>query len=271
MADKEKAKPNRVPLYRPWDNPDSYLYRVLRATRRGVKGERSAHLDPPLNINLKKAFYLLSGPAHATIGFIYKNLRAPRSGKEIIKVQLGPGKKNYFKGWINLEGNILSGKCDLWVNLNNALPFNDNTVDVIYSHHVVEHLQDMDFHFREMYRVLKPGGCFRVGGPNGDTALRKFAEGDASWFYDFPEKRRSLGGKFNNWLFCGHEHLSILTFSYLEEIATNAGFSNIRRCLPHVETRFPEFIDETVFSTEGTDPIPQDPYHLIVEGQKNKS
>ena len=40
------------------------------------------------------------------------------------------------------------------------LPFDDSTVDLIYSSHVVEHIEDEYIQklFKEMYRVLKRGG-----------------------------------------------------------------------------------------------------------------
>ena len=59
----------------------------------------------------------------------------------------------------------------MWADLNNKLPFHDNSVDAFYSHHMIEHLPDIQFHLREVYRCLKPEGVYRVGGPNGDSAI----------------------------------------------------------------------------------------------------
>jgi SAM-dependent methyltransferase len=261
----EKEKPAQKKNIWPWENPDTFLFRLLRG-KHGQVGEKTGRNNPPIRGEFKQLFYLMVAPFHAFNGVLYRRLRAPRHG--LVKVQLGPGKFNYLPGWINLEGNLFAKKIDVWVNLNNPLPFHDSTVDVIYSHHVIEHLKDIFYHFREMYRVLKPGGIFRVGGPNGDTALRKFSEGDIAWFYDFPDKRKSLGGRFNNWLFCRDEHLSILTLSYLQEIAGDAGFVDIRQCHPREETSYPDLIDAPVLVLEGTEPTPKDPYHLIVEGRK---
>ena len=38
------------------------------------------------------------------------------------------------------------------------LPFEDNTFDVIFCNHVLEHIPDDTQAMRELYRVLKPGG-----------------------------------------------------------------------------------------------------------------
>ena len=100
--------------------------------------------------------------------------------------------KNYLPGWVNVDANLFTGKCDVWADLRNPLPFRDESVDVFYSHHVIEHLPDLAFHFSELFRCLKPGGIFRVGGPNGDNAMRKYLEGDADWFIEFPDRRSSL-------------------------------------------------------------------------------
>jgi predicted SAM-dependent methyltransferase len=127
-----------------------------------------------LSRSAKAAFFLFMGPAMRVNALIYRRARASRSGT--VKVHLGPGQKNYLQGWINVDANMFTGKCDLWTDFSRGLPFPDASVDVFYSHHVIEHFPDscLPLHFKEMYRCLKPGGVFRVGGPNADMAMRKY-------------------------------------------------------------------------------------------------
>jgi len=217
--------------------------------------------------DLRAAYYwLMNGPMKLN-GYIYRTFRAPTSGT--VRVHLGPGQKHYFDGWINVDANIVTAQCDVWADLRNKLPFRDGTVDTFYSHHVIEHLPDhlLPFHFREMHRCLKPGGVFRVGGPNGDAAIRKYLDGDADWFPNFPDERSSLGGKLANFIFCRGEHFTILTESYLREIATSAGFPGVSVCTPITETNYPDLIGEEVLDTE-YESTPDAPHTLIVEGQK---
>src|SRR5437868_13005228 len=163
-------------------------------------------------------------------GSVYRAVRAPRSGTH--KVHLGPGRRNYLPGWINVDANMFTGKCDIWTDFARHLPFRDETIEALYSHHVIEHLSDLDRHFEEAYRCLKPGGVYRVGGPNADNAIKKFVEGDAGWFKDWPDKRQSLGGRLNNFILCRNEHRAILTESYLRELMEGAGFREIVNCMP---------------------------------------
>src|SRR5262249_20200369 len=151
--------------------------------------------------------------------------------------------------------------------LRNKLPFRDSSLDFLYSHHVIEHLPDLHFHFREMHRCLKPGGAFRVGGPNGDSAIKKFYEGDIAWFHGFPDDRRSLGGRFDNFIFCRQEHVTILTESWLREIAEDVGLEVSGTCIPKLQTNYPEFVDSTVLALE-YEPYPDCPRTLIFEGKK---
>lgn len=216
---------------------------------------------------LRATYYAAMAYPMRLNGVVYRAFRAPTSGT--IKVHLGPGQQNYLKGWINVDANFITAKCDVWADLRNKLPFRDNTVSAFYSHHVIEHLPDslLMYHFQEMYRCLKVGGTFRVGGPNGDYAIRKFVEGDKSWFIDFPDSRESIGGRFVNFVFCRGEHLTLLTASYLQEIAGAAGFADLHVCKPAAETRFPALIDEQVLMKE-SESTPDAPHTLIVEAQK---
>ena len=197
-------------------------------------------------------------------GWLYFWLRAPV--RPNLRAQLGPGPDKYLPGWINIDANILSGKCDVWADLRHRLPFRDGTVAAMYSHHVVEHLPDLAFHFREAFRCLQPGGVYRVGGPDGDVAIRKFVEGDNAWFSDFPQVRRSIGGRFENYIFCGGEHLTILTRSFLEELMSDAGFINLRACFPAKETNYPELLGDCLTREYEWDA--DAPHTLIIEGQK---
>jgi len=166
-------------------------------------------------------------------GIRYKILNSPKIyNKDIIKVHLGPGQRNYISGWINVDANMFTAKCDVWTDIERSLPFKDSSVDVIYSHHVAEHLFDLESHFAEVFRVLKPGGVYRLGVPNGDAAIAKFIEEDFQWFGDYPKKFDGIGGKLNNFILCNNEHVHIMTESYLAEFIKFAGFKKFSRGLP---------------------------------------
>lgn len=214
--------------------------------------------------SIKKKFYTFASPLMLLNGWFYYIFLSPRYG--LTKVHLGPGQNKYIQGWTNIDANIFTGKCDVWLDLRHFLPFHNSTVDAVYSHHVVEHLPNIKKHFSDVFRCLKPGGKYRVGGPNGDSAITKFIEQDLDWFDDFPEERKSIGGKLENFIFCKGEHLTILTFSYLEELMSEIGFTNIRTCMPTKETSDPKLFKECLaIEHESNFNVP---HTLIVEAEK---
>lgn len=52
-----------------------------------------------------------------------------------------------------------------------ALEFQDQSFDVIYSFHALEHMSDSQMAMSEMRRVLRPGGMYLVGTPNKDRVM----------------------------------------------------------------------------------------------------
>lgn len=218
---------------------------------------------------VKSLYYSVASVPMAASGRLYKTFLAPRSGT--VRVQLGPGQQNHLDGWINVDANIFSAKTrpEVWANLLDPLPFHDGTVDAFYSHHVIEHLPDADLptHLAEMFRCLKPGGMIRVGGPHGQNAARKLLEGDSAWFSDFPDSRRSVGGRYANFILCRGEHLTILTPSYLQELMEDAGFSRVSEVAPARETSNPTLIDDSVLALED-EPTPDCPHTLLMEAYK---
>ena len=199
----------------------------------------------------------------------YEAFLAPSSGNQSeVKVHLGPGQLGYKPGWINVDANFISARIDVWADLTSRLPFRNDSVDVFYSHHVIEHLPDscLPFHLREMYRCLKPGGVIRIGGPNGDEAVRIFLADNHDWFDDFPDKRGSIGGRLVNFLLCRGEHLTILTRSYMAELLGQAGFAEIAFRAPATETGYPgRLADALSGESEAT---PESPHTLLAEAVK---
>jgi SAM-dependent methyltransferase len=214
---------------------------------------------------VKAIYYAAMAPLLRLNAVLYRVLRAPREG--LVRVQLGPGQRNYLNGWINVDANKFTARCDVWADLRNPLPFRDRSVDAFYSHHVIEHLPDVDSHFRDVFRCLKPGGIYRIGVPNADAAIEKFSQNDVTWFSDFPVKRSSIGGRLENFLLCKGEHLTILTRSFLVELLSGAGFSKCSACLPGRDTGAPRLFAD-VLPKEGDEHDVNYPHTLIVEGVK---
>lgn len=215
--------------------------------------------------SLKAAYYLLLSPAMRLNAARHRAL--PRvNGAAPVRVHLGPGQRNYLRGWVNVDANLVSSKPDIWADLRFRLPFRDSAVDCFYSHHVIEHLSDLDGHFAEMFRCLKPGGAIRVGGPHGDNAVKAMQEGRADWFGDWPTKRSSMGGRFENFIFCKGEHLTILTESFLVELATNAGFVDVQVLGPGT-TQQPALFTSDALDLE-PEADPSLPHTLLIEARK---
>lgn len=79
-------------------------------------------------------------------------------------------------------------------NLRHGIPFPDDTFDVVYHSHLLEHLQKHKalIFSRECYRVLKPGGIIRVVVPDLERivrtylqALEKALQGEKEWRHNY--------------------------------------------------------------------------------------
>jgi SAM-dependent methyltransferase len=78
------------------------------------------------------------------------------------KINLGAG-KTYLPDFINVD---ISGRAEMTLDLGrDRLPFEDNSIDLIFSYHTLEHVSNYLFSLSEIHRVLKHGGVFLVGLP----------------------------------------------------------------------------------------------------------
>ncbi|MBW1878765.1 MAG: class I SAM-dependent methyltransferase [Deltaproteobacteria bacterium] len=69
---------------------------------------------------------------------------------------------------VDPDERVLENPCldDARVGVGEAIPYEDATFDGVFSDNVLEHLEEPDKVFREVARVLKPGGWFVVKTPN---------------------------------------------------------------------------------------------------------
>ncbi|MCM1540507.1 MAG: class I SAM-dependent methyltransferase [Blautia sp.] len=128
---------------------------------------------------------------------------------------------NFLKLINKEQQNFISNIKDKKINYGSAtkLPFDNESVDVVYSSHMIEHLYKEDFQkfLDESYRVLKTNGVFRLVVPDLQLEIKKYNEdGDADAFcaglymasYERPNfftKLRLLlyGNRYHKWMYDG--------------------------------------------------------------------
>ena len=147
-------------------------------------------------------------------------------------LHLGCG-RFYFDEFINVDGNFFR-KNDVWLDMRNKFPFNDNSIDAIYCCHVLEHFypDELEHVLFECFRVLKPGSGIRVVVPDLKLCVNKYIENDENWFTEFPRSYCSIGGKLCNILLSDGAHRLVFDFSHLGEVLQKAGFVNILQVKP---------------------------------------
>ena len=189
------------------------------------------------------------------VAWIRKNRRY-QPNQEVVKVNLGAGLST-AEGWINIDISLnaffskwprpflrvlyrMSGArqwhsqkeyCEILHNhlfihheVRYGIPFYDNTIDYLYSSHLLEHLEreDTEGLLKEAHRVLIPDGVIRICVPDLEYAVSLYQRGDKEEALNlfFPESRDSF--------FSLHRYM--YDFELMKKELSNAGFDDIKRC-----------------------------------------
>jgi predicted SAM-dependent methyltransferase len=116
------------------------------------------------------ALSILQFPLKIKSFFQWKNLAA----KDMIKLELGSGPKKGVNGFTTVD----RYGADIHRDLTKGIPLKNNTVSVIYSSHMLEHIpysQLIPF-LKECLRVLKTGGHISVCVPNARNYIQAYIE-----------------------------------------------------------------------------------------------
>jgi len=93
---------------------------------------------------------------------------------ELPYLNVGCG-SHFHPGWVNIDFSK-TGEGVIAHNLLNGIPFRDNTFEVVYHSHVLEHFpkdKAKDF-IQECYRTLKPGGIIRIAIPDLEQIVKNY-------------------------------------------------------------------------------------------------
>jgi predicted SAM-dependent methyltransferase len=146
-----------------------------------------------------------------------------------------------FYYWVNIDILDLSEHAKsqaydfLQHDITKGLSFKDNIVDLIFTSHMIEHLDrnQGDFLLRECYRVLKPGGVLRISTPDTQLITNKYLDGTI-WEYKYinvgVEQAHDDAEAYYNLLLAGHK--TIYDENSLTKLLSKTGFKEIKRCSP---------------------------------------
>jgi len=151
--------------------------------------------------------------------------------------------KVLLKDFINID---LDTNADLQLNVTEGLPFDDNSVDGIYSEHFIEHLSQSEGvgFLRECRRALKPNGTIRIATPDMEFMMNRYIHAD--W-----AEKTELHKYGFDWIANSAEYMNIAMrewghkWIYNEDELTRAlkyaGFYEFTRCELNKSNRLKEF------------------------------
>ena len=138
-----------------------------------------------------------------------------------VKLHLGCGPKR-LDGYINVDMWMTEATdviCDIY-----KLPWPTESIDVIESHHVIEHIshRKIEDTFRQWHRVLKPGGHLYLETPHFDRTIKEYLVGNEERLLSiFGQQRRT-----------GDTHFYGYNPERLSRLLSKVGFVDFRETPP---------------------------------------
>jgi predicted SAM-dependent methyltransferase len=143
----------------------------------------------------------------------------------MLKLHLGCGRRDFGPDWVHIDGEIKYPHVN-YPDITD-LPFEDNTVDLIYACHVLEYFDREEGLkvLKEWHRVLKPRGILRIAVPDFDTLISLYYRGEID------SLNKILGPLYGKMLMNGEciYHKTVYDEESLKDILGKTGFINIRK------------------------------------------
>jgi predicted SAM-dependent methyltransferase len=137
-----------------------------------------------------------------------------------MKLHLGCGKR-YIPGFVHVDA-IDYSHVDHVATIDNLSFIPDNSVDLIYNCHVLEHFKRRDVGrvLKEWARVLKPGGTLRISVPD----FAKLCE----VYQRYGKLDLVVGALFGRQDYLYNIHYNVFDYAALADALSQAGFVDVR-------------------------------------------
>lgn len=140
-----------------------------------------------------------------------------------MKLHLGCGWRNFGQDWIHIDG----GNYDhLDYQDITKLPFENNSVDLIYASHVLEYFDRVEVVsiLQEWARTLKPGAILRLAVPDFEAMAKLYVQGECSL--------SNIVGPLYGRMSMGQQtiyHRTTYDFTELENLLKSSKFREVRK------------------------------------------
>ena len=128
-----------------------------------------------------------------------------KENSPVLAIDIGCG-SNKREGFIGLDHIDMPGVDHVLDLETDRFPFDDNTIDKVFSAHCLEHLSNPGNIWSEISRVIKPGGCIEIWTP--------YPHHDDQW----------LNGHISGWSQSRWKHLSSQERIFYSKRFLNGGF-----------------------------------------------
>lgn len=144
---------------------------------------------------------------------------------------------NITHQWENIDFSPLDKRVKK-VNLLKRLPYNDNTFDVAYSSHFLEHLskENAIVFLHEVWRVMKVGGILRVVVPDLENVVKEYL----STIVALRERERERDGAHALWE--RYDWVLVELFDQMIRIKSGGEMGKYLQNLPHFSAEFRDYI-----------------------------
>jgi len=137
------------------------------------------------------------------------------------RLHIGCGEK-YIPGFIHIDTRKFA-HVDYVTPADRLDMFEDNSVDLIYASHILEHFRRHEIRrvLGEWYRVLKPHGILRLAAPDFEAIVKVYKK--------YKDMELIMGLLYGGQEYEYNFHHVAFDFKYLKKILKNVGFKNIHR------------------------------------------
>ena len=155
---------------------------------------------------------------------------------DIKKLHLGCG-RHRLDDWINTDS-VTNGKNKgaEFLDVTEKFPYEDNSIDYIFSEHIIEHISydEGTFMLGECYRVLKPGGKIRTSTPDLKFLIELYNDDKTDLqkqYIDYSDKNYRCGGNSDTFVINNFVrdwgHIFIYDEKTLKNSLLSTGFKDI--------------------------------------------